>query len=76
MIHNCIFEHVDIESDVKGARSHRRHLAKHNIFCDSVAVVFFADCGRFHENFNGLFERTPHQSAGVCSIDSVTGDSH
>ena len=76
MIDDHILQHIDIESDIKRPRAHWCHLSEHDVLCDTVAVVLLANRGCLHENFDGFFERTSHQSTGISSVDAVTGNSH
>ena len=76
VIYNDILQHINVQRDVKGTRSHGCHLSEHDVFSDTVAIVLFSNRGSFHENFNGLLEGTSHEGPSVRTVDTMPGDGH
>lgn len=76
VVHDDVLQHVYVQRNVKGTRSHRRHLPKHHVFCDTMTIVLFPHSGSFHENFDGLLKGASHERPGVCAIDTVSSNGH
>jgi hypothetical protein len=56
MIYNRVLQHVNVESHVESSGPHGRHLPKHHVFCNTMAVVLFSNRSGLHQNFHRLFE--------------------
>jgi len=57
VVDDDILQHVHVERDIEGACAHRSHLTKHDVFCDTMAVIPLSDGGSLHENLDRLLER-------------------
>lgn len=48
MIDDDILQHVDVEGDIERTSTHGCHLAEDDVLRDTMAIISFADCCRFH----------------------------
>jgi hypothetical protein len=47
MVNDDVLQHIDVESYLKRTCSYWRHLAEHNVFGDTMAIAFLANCSCF-----------------------------
>ena len=76
MVHDCIFQHVNVECYLECTSAHRCHLTEHNVLRDTVTVVLLPNSSRLHQNFDSLLERTSHEGTSISTIDSMSCDGH
>ena len=76
MIYDDVLKHIQVQRYVERASAHWRKLPEQDVFGDSCTVILLSyRCG-LHQNLDGLFERASHEGTSVCSIYTVTRDSH